>query len=69
MKPKVHAFGHIHEGYGTKEHYWEDGCRTLFINASTCNLGYQGIHKPWVVDVEASVAIKASDAPPKQKYG
>lgn len=35
VKPKIHAFGHIHEGYGTHE---EDG--TLFINASSLDECY-----------------------------
>jgi Icc-related predicted phosphoesterase len=41
IKPKLHIFGHIHEGYGIKE---QDGI--TFINASTCTLGYNPTNKP-----------------------
>ena len=47
VKPKIHVFGHIHEGYGQKQ--IDD---TLFINASTLNLIYRIAHKPVVVDWE-----------------
>lgn len=45
IKPKLHIFGHIHEAYGitTNEH-------TKFVNASSCNLGYQPINQPVVID-------------------
>ena len=43
IKPKVHIFGHIHEGYGT---YENDS--TLFINASVCTLQYNPVNKPIV---------------------
>jgi len=39
--PRVHIFGHIHEGYG----HWADG-KTLFINASTCTYHYKPMNKP-----------------------
>ena len=44
IKPKVHAFGHIHEGYGkvTKN-------KTTFINASNLNLKYQATNPPIVL--------------------
>lgn len=42
---KVHAFGHIHCGYGTEE---QDG--TLFINASSLDETYSPGNKP--IDVE-----------------
>ena len=44
--PKVHVFGHIHEGYGTSS----DGT-TVYVNASTCNLKYRPLNAPIVVDV------------------
>jgi len=46
VKPKVHIFGHIHEGYGQEEH---EGIR--FINASTCDFHYRPINPPVVVDI------------------
>jgi len=47
VKPKIHAFGHIHGSYGT-----ERIADTLFINASTCNEAYIPIHPVIVVDSE-----------------
>jgi Icc-related predicted phosphoesterase len=41
IKPKVHVFGHIHEGYGT----FSDS-HTLYINASACTRSYDVINPP-----------------------
>jgi Icc-related predicted phosphoesterase len=47
IKPKVHVFGHIHEGRGfTKIE------ETLFINASCLDGSYLPINKPYVIEVE-----------------
>jgi Icc-related predicted phosphoesterase len=46
IKPLVHLFGHIHEGYGAAF----DGT-TNYINASICTLRYQPSNKPWVFDL------------------
>ena len=46
VKPLVHVFGHIHEGYGVTT----DGC-TKFCNASTCTLQYHADNPPIVLDV------------------
>jgi len=43
---KLHVFGHIHCGYGTTV---ENGVR--FVNASTCDEGYDPIQPPIVVDL------------------
>lgn len=43
IKPKIHVFGHIHEGYGTIE---EGG--TAYINASICTERYEPTNKPIV---------------------
>lgn len=53
VKPKIHAFGHIHIAYGKRfvnnVHYF---------NASICNEGYQPVNKPYLVDLNgASVNI------------
>jgi Icc-related predicted phosphoesterase len=45
--PRLHVFGHIHEGYGREEH---DG--TLFVNASTCDEHYRPLNPPVVVDLD-----------------
>ncbi len=50
VRPALHVFGHIHEAYGQEERQWEDGSRTLFVNASTCSLRYLPVHPPIVVD-------------------
>lgn len=47
IKPLIHAFGHIHEGYGIIK---IDG--TIFINASTCTINYDPINKPVVVELD-----------------
>jgi len=41
IKPKVHIFGHIHEGYG---HVRQEG--TLFVNASIMTERYEPLNKP-----------------------
>ena len=46
VKPKVHIFGHIHEGYGTLT---RDG--VLFINASICDQDYRPINKPTIFSI------------------
>lgn len=43
VKPKIHAFGHIHEGYGK---YNPDGYDTEFINASCLNRQYELVNDP-----------------------
>lgn len=46
VKPKLHVFGHIHEGYGE---YEEAGIK--FVNASLCNLQYEPVNKPITVTI------------------
>jgi Icc-related predicted phosphoesterase len=46
VKPKIHAFGHIHESYGTIE---ENGIK--FINASSLNINYKLANKPVEIDL------------------
>ena len=52
VKPKVHVFGHIHEGYGQTT----DG-NTVYINASTCTLKYLPIQPPIVFDLPTPEAV------------
>lgn len=47
IKPKLHVFGHIHNGYGQLE---MDG--TIFVNASICDEQYHPFNKPILVDLE-----------------
>jgi predicted phosphodiesterase len=46
VRPRVHVFGHIHEGYGVLE---QDGTR--FVNASSCDVRYRPVQPPIVVDL------------------
>ncbi|MCB9316716.1 MAG: metallophosphatase domain-containing protein [Lewinellaceae bacterium] len=45
IKPRVHLFGHIHEGYGCHEE-----ADTLFINASVLDVRYALVNAPVVWD-------------------
>ncbi len=45
VRPRYHLFGHIHEAYGASS----DGT-TTYVNASTCDLSYQPVHPPVVLD-------------------
>merc|ERR1719160_2108672 len=47
VRPKLHVYGHIHEGYGCSMD--ENG--TVYCNASTCSFNYRPIQPPIVVDV------------------
>mmetsp|Transcript_7453 Transcript_7453/g.17875 ORF Transcript_7453/g.17875 Transcript_7453/m.17875 type:complete len:403 (-) Transcript_7453:1527-2735(-) len=44
--PRVHIFGHIHEGSGVTY-----DSKTLYINASNLNISYQAVNYPVVVDL------------------
>lgn len=46
VRPRLHVFGHIHEGYGTVV---RDGTR--FVNASNCSERYNPVQPPIVVDL------------------
>lgn len=46
IQPKLHIFGHIHEGYGQEG----DG-HTIFVNAASCDERYRPINSPIVVDL------------------
>ena len=46
VRPRLHVFGHIHEGYGTHR-----AGGTLFVNASTCTLDYRATNPAVVVDL------------------
>ena len=42
---RLHVFGHIHEGYGLTT-----AGKTLFANASTCDLGYEATQPPILLE-------------------
>lgn len=43
-RPRLHVFGHIHEGYGVVER-----SGTTYVNASICDVGYRPVNAPVVV--------------------
>ena len=47
VNPKINAFGHIHEGYGT---YEDNG--TIFINCSVLNRRYELVNEPIKVEYD-----------------
>jgi len=51
VRPSLHVFGHIHEGYGAST----DGT-TTFVNASSCNRQRLCGNPPLVIDVPARAA-------------
>ncbi|HKS27846.1 MAG TPA: metallophosphatase domain-containing protein [Pyrinomonadaceae bacterium] len=57
IKPRLHIFGHIHEGYGKVEIDY-----TRFINASTCDAAYRAINKPLVVELEPEASALSGDS-------
>jgi len=52
VRPMVHAFGHIHGGYGWDIYIDDDGHRTTLVNASQMNENYQMVNQPIVFDDE-----------------
>jgi len=46
VKPRVHVFGHVHEGYGVLKQQ-----PTTFINACSVNRAYKPVNKPIVFDL------------------
>lgn len=46
VRPRLHVFGHIHEGYGSEE---SEGTR--YLNVSICNAAYRPINSPVVVEL------------------
>lgn len=51
IRPRLHVFGHIHEGYGTTV-----SRRTTFVNASVCDLRYQPVNPPVVFELPGAPA-------------
>jgi hypothetical protein len=59
IKPRVHVFGHIHEGAGVSF----DG-QVLYINASNLNIKYQAVNHPVVIDVPHDKSKPVRVVPP-----
>ena len=47
VHPKLHVFGHNHEGYGI-----QTVGKTTYVNASSCTAKYRPINPPIVLDLE-----------------
>ena len=45
VRPRLHVFGHIHEGYGTTQ-----AGVTRCVNASLCDADYRAVNAPVVLD-------------------
>ncbi|KZT26547.1 Metallo-dependent phosphatase, partial [Neolentinus lepideus HHB14362 ss-1] len=39
LRPRIHLFGHIHEGHGAKVHKWSEDDSTVFVNAANWPMG------------------------------
>lgn len=60
VRPRLHMFGHIHEGYGCSF----DG-KTLFVNASSLNVQYEVTNVPIVIDLPHDMSLPAMVVEPK----
>lgn len=49
---RLHVFGHIHEGYGVTH-----AGKTLFANASNCDLGYEATQPPILLEWKGRGAV------------
>ena len=58
LRPRLHVFGHIHEGYGqvVKQVWRRDDPTvsddTIYVNAANCTVQYRVENPPIVVDLE-----------------
>jgi Icc-related predicted phosphoesterase len=50
ISPRVHIYGHIHEGYGQSSHYFSNK-KHLSVNCSICTSSYSPTNKPIVVEL------------------
>ena len=50
VHPKVHVFGHIHDGYGMTQSDTFPGM--VFVNASTCTERYKPTNQPIVFEID-----------------
>ena len=46
VKPKIHAFGHIHNDYGVWKHE-----NTIYANATICDIDYKATRRGIVIDL------------------
>ncbi|MBP1627135.1 MAG: metallophosphoesterase [Holophagaceae bacterium] len=62
VKPHLHIFGHIHDGYG----FLEQG-GTTYVNASVCDEDYHPVNPVWIVDLEPGGKPVVSATPPGKR--
>lgn len=46
IRPQLHVFGHVHEGYGVYQDEF-----TTYVNASICNRIYKPVNKPITIEL------------------
>ena len=64
VKPRVHVFGHIHDGYGVAR-----SKATTYINASTCTEEYRALNRPIVLDINPkSIKVHGTAPNPRRKH-
>lgn len=51
VRPWVHVYGHIHEGYGKRFLRHANGAETILVNASSCDSHYRPRQAPIIVDL------------------
>ena len=50
--PRLHVFGHIHMGYGVRDHRHYNGCpQCVSVNAALCNESNKLVNAPIVIDL------------------
>lgn len=67
IRPRLHVFGHIHEGAGVWTHNYDPSTTTdiphrsstMLINACTCDLNYRPTHPP----ISLKYPLSTSDLP------
>ncbi|MFN7957267.1 MAG: metallophosphatase domain-containing protein [Holophagaceae bacterium] len=64
VRPKVHIFGHIHDGFGVVQ-----SRTTTYINACTCTEQYRALNRPIVFDLkEGRAAVHGVEANPRKEW-
>jgi len=53
IRPRLHIFGHIHEGAGISRSQ-----HTVFVNPSICDLHYRSVQTPIVIEYDPAVGVQ-----------
>ena len=62
VKPRLHVFGHIHDGYGFQQ--VED---ITYVNASVCDEDYKPVNPVMVVDLDRKGRVQVEASSPGQR--